>query len=338
MENFDNETIIKIYAAFAVIAAALVAAILGLYGNLKIKQFEIEVQNRKERDRQRLKFYLPLLRFAYTLDRRIGHIITTLDTDWLSKSHLEKIHSKEGFALSPNEKGYFIISSIYIFACFFGWSEAIKKGVDATKPFSEKNRLRKLLSRTKRRIYSRLNISDKPSIFLFDPDISVVSKLFQYEELFNDYLVSMTLTNPRDASKLHKQFQYSIGELMLEKDGEDFRCKSFREFFDAYLDDKKFRYWFAPLENLFIDLSDFEKGKALEIQVQMKNDVRPLRLLAIRYWCRVLMKNMSEQLNIETKPPDEVLDGISESLKKTIKSVKIEELESYLLGIRISHE
>ena len=338
MENFDKDTIIKIYAAFAVIAAALIATILGFYGNLKIKQFEIEAQNKRERAQQRLKFYLPLLRFTYTLDRRIGHILTTLDTDWLAKDHLEKIHNNQGFAVNPDEKGYFIVSSIYIFACFFGWSEAIKKGIDSTKPFLNKNGLILLLSKIKKKILVYLKISGRPNIFLFDPDISVVSKVFQYEELFNEYLISKTLRNPIDACKLHKQFQYSIGELMLEKDGEDFRCKSFREFFNAYLTDEKFRYWFVPLSNLFKDLCNFEKGKTLETQVQMKNDIRPLRLLAIRYWCRVLMKNMSKQLDIETKPPEEVLNGISDDLKKAIQSVEIEKLESFLLGVRINHE
>jgi hypothetical protein len=279
------------------------------------------------------------LRFSDTLDRRIGHILTTLDTDWLAKSHLDSIKNNEGFAVDPNEKGYFILSSIYIFGCFFGWSEAIKQGIDTTRPFSDKGRFRKFLARAKKKTYAFLSVSGTKNIFFFDPDISVVSKLFQYEELFSEYLVSETLVNPIDAGQLHKQFQYSIGELMLEKDGENsLRCKSFREFFDAYVSDPRFRYWFAKLENLFTDLSNFEKGKDLETQVKLKNDVRPLRLLAIRYWCRVLMKNMSEHLDIETKPPDEVLKGISTSLKKTIQSVEIEKLESYLLGVRIHHE
>jgi hypothetical protein len=328
-----------VFTAIAVIFAALVAAILGLYGNLKIKQYEIDTQIEKDKSEQRLKFYLPLLRFSYTLDRRIGHILTTLHEDWLSKSHLEKIHNNQGFALDPNEKGYFIVSSIYIFACFFGWSEAIKKGVDATQPFSKKSDLRKQLSKIQKKIKTLLKIPEKKNVFLFDPDISMVSKVFQYKELFQEYLISKTLTNPKDANELHKQFQYSIGELMLEEDGDGgFRCKSFREFFEAYLNDAKFRYWFVPLENLFVDLSNFEKDKDLETQILMKNDVRPLRLLAIRYWCRVLIKNMSEQLDIETKPPSEVLNGVSDKLKTAIQSVEIEKLESYLLGVRINNE
>lgn len=270
-------------SAIAVISAALIAAVLGLYGNLKIKQMEIEEQIKRDRANQKLKFYLPLLRFCYTLDRRIGHILKVLDTDWLAKSHLERIQRREGFATDPNETGYFISSSIYLIACFFGWTEAIKQGVDSTKQFSQKSRLHRWLSKIRDKIYDKFKLPSRRDIFLFDPDISTISKLFQYEELFNEYLVSKTITSPRDACKLHKQFQYSIGELMLEKDGEvGLRCKSFREFFEVYLSDEKFRWWFVPLENLLIDLSEFEKGKDLEAQVQLKNDVRPLRLLAIR--------------------------------------------------------
>ena len=142
--------------------------------------------------------------------------------------------------------------------------------------------------------------------------------MFQYEELFEEYMATKKLSKPRDAAKLHKQFQYSIGELMLENS-----------------DPENLRYWFALLENLFIDLCSFEANKDIETQVEMKNDIRPLRLLAIRYWLRVLMKNMATELGIDTLPPDKVLEPVSESLKKTIKSLELEKLESYLLGIKI---
>jgi hypothetical protein len=335
----DPQTIQTVLAAVAVIVAAVIAGVLGFYGNFRIKQLEFDAQRRKEETIKRLSFYLPLLRFCNTLDRRIGHILTTLDTDWLAKVHLDKIKSKEGFVINPNEKGYFISSSMYIFACFFGWSEAIKRGVESTKSFSTKNRIHKLLSRAKRKLYNFLHIPVKRDIYHFDPDLSVISKLFQYEELFDEYMATRMLISPRDACKLHKQIQYSIGELMLEKDAKDgYRCKSYREFFTNYVEDEKFRFWFVLLENLFIDLCGFESGKDIETQVQLKHDIRPLRLLAIRYWCRILMKNMSEYLDIETKPPEDVLEGISYSLKKTILSVKIEELESYLLEIKVHPE
>src|ERR1700733_1869218 len=195
-----KETIQNILTGASVILAALIATVLGYYGNLRVKRFEIEVQSRKEEANQRLRFYLPLLRFCDALDRRIGHILTKIDTDWLSKTYLEKIHKKEGFACNPDEKGYFISSSTYIFACFFGWSEAIKRGIASTSQVSESGRLSRWLSRAKRRFLNKLGIADERGAFLFDPDISVVSKLFQYEELFSDYMVSKTLKEPRDAS------------------------------------------------------------------------------------------------------------------------------------------
>jgi len=224
------------------------------------------------------------------------------------------------------------MSSIYTLACFFGWCEAIKKGVDSTKSNTRKTRLPQRLLKYKRLVYARLHIREQTGVSLVDPNISLISRLFQSEELFDVYMTSRKLTLPRDACKMHRHFQYSIGELMLEKDSHDtIRCKSFREFFDAYLNDVRFRYWFAPLENVLIDLTNFQEGKDIETQVEMKNDIRPLRLLAIRYWCGILMKDMAQRLDIEMPAQDDTLKGISEELKRIIVSAKPEALETYLI-------
>ncbi len=333
MRELDYDTMVQIYAGSAVVIAAVLTVLLGFYFQIKIKQFELRTQARKDRAAQRLTFFIPLLRFSYELDGRIGRILDVLDTDWLRSTYLEKIRKNEGFAKNPLETGYFIMSSIYVFACFFGWTEAIKKGVDATEPFSEGGRVRRRLSNIVRYVCQLLGLSARRNVFFFDADISVVRRLFQYQELFKTYITSKKLSNPRDAYKLHRHLQHSIGEMMLQRDGEVFRCKTFREFSDAYRDSENFRYWFVPLEELFIDLSDFEGGKEIETQAEMKNDIRPLRLLAIRYWCRVLMKNLSTDLGIETPPPGDVLEGLSDTLKSTIASVRIEHLELYLAGI-----
>ena len=332
--NFDNDILSRAVNGGAILIGALAGALVAFYGNLRIKQFEHQTQRQKDNASQRLKFYLPLLRFCYDLDKRLKHVLNKLHSDWLAAAHLNKIRDNKGFATDPNEKGYFIMSSIYMLACFFGWCEAIKKGVDSTKSAPERNGVSKWLLKNKKRLYSRLNIRDKASVFLVDPNISLISRLFQHEELFNDYMTSKKLTTPRDACKMHKHVQYSIGELMLEKDGQDnFRCKSFKEFFDAYLNDNRFRYSiYLPLENLLIDLVNFQEGKDIETQVEIKNDIRPLRLLAIRYWCSAFMKDMAQRLDIEMPPQDDILKGVSEELKRIIISAKPEALESYLLG------
>jgi hypothetical protein len=328
MPTLDNDTIVKIFAGFAVLVAAMFAAVFGLYSNVKIKRLEFQTQARKERAAQRLAFHIPLLRFCYELDGRIGRILEHLSSDWLRGSYLEDIQNDQGFAQDPRERGYFIISSVYVFACFFGWTEAIKKGIDATQPLAERGRLRRWASRAWERV-----APPRRRVFFFDHDISMVRRLFQFEELFASYLTSRKFTKPKDACKLHRYFQHSIGEMMLHRDGNVLRCKTFREFYDAYTTDPKYRYWFVLLEQLFIDLSDFAESKNVETQSEMKNDVRPLRLLAIRYWCRILMRNLSRDLGIETPAPEEILDGRSEELKKVIKNVTIEELEKHLVEI-----
>lgn len=324
----DKDTLIKIAVGFVGVVGAIVVALLGLYSQLRIKRLELRAEERRDQAARRLAFHIPLLRLCYELDGRIGRILSNLGTDWLQSSYLEKIHTGEGFARDPREKGYFIMSSVYVFACFFGWTEAIKQGVDATRAMASNEgswntRLLKVLRIVKAEGTGR--------VFIFDHDISVVRRLFQYEELFCTYSLSKKLVSPTDACKLHRHFQHSIGEMMLHRENDAVRCKTFREFYEAYSSDARYRYWFIPLEQLFTDLSGFQPDKDTETQAELKNDIRPLRLLAIRYWCRVLMQNLGREVGIETPTPEDVLNGRSEALRTAIRTVKIEDLEAHLL-------
>jgi hypothetical protein len=339
MPEIDKDTLVKIVAAVAAIIAAFIAGMLGFYTQWRIKRFDKSLAEKKDKERERLRFYIPLLRSLYELDDRFDRIIMNLETDWLNAEYLDKIKNKQGFADNPNNKGYFIISSIYLIASFFGLTEAIKKGVDTTRFSSEKRRIIKLWNSIRTRIYSTFGVTPKLNIFQFDPDITKVCRLFQYEELFRQYMASSDLQNPKDACKLHKHIQHSIGEMMLEKEGENvYRVKSFREFYESYVSDERFRFWFVLIENLFTDLSNFAKEKSLEKKAELKNDIRPLRIIAIQYWCRVLMRNISVQLdlaelNLQTRPPDAVFNGLSDKLKDTIRSYTLENMETYLLGL-----
>jgi hypothetical protein len=335
MPPLDDDTIVKVVAACAVIIAAVIAALVGLYTQIKIKQFELRAQARKDAAAQRLGFYVPLLRFCYELDGRIGRILSALSTDWLRSTYLEQIRQDQGFAEDPRKTGYFIMSSVYVFACFFGWTEAIKKGVDATKPMSERARWRRALARSGQSVNRLLRRKEKTKVFFFDHDISVVRRLFQYQELFKHYAVSRKLSTPRDANKLQRHLQHSIGEMMLQPDGDGYRCKTFREFYEAYRASASFRYWFVSLEELLRDLSDFESDKDVETQAEMKDDIRPLRLLAIRYWSRVLMKNLAKDLGIKTPPPEDVIASVSGPLRTAITFVTSEDLELYIKGIPV---
>ena len=146
--------------------------------------------------------------------------------------------------------------------------------------------------------------------------------MFQHKEFFDNYLNSKNFTNPIDASKLTKHIRHSIGEMMLKKDDKDgeVRVKSFREFFNSYISDDKFRFWILLIEDLFVDLSNFGKDKNIEKQIRKKNDIRPLRIIAIQYWCRVLMQKISEELKLKITPQKakDVLKGLNDELKKLI--------------------
>lgn len=342
LKHLDKTTIINLIATFGVVLAALIAGMLGFFAQWKINQIDNARSEKKGRENQRLKFYIPLLRCLYELDDRFHTIIKNLESDWLDKEHLTRIKDAKGFAEDPNKKGYFIISSIYLIASFFGLSEAIKKGVDTTKFSANRSKIRRVGIKLLKSWYKFFGIKQRFSIFQFDPEITKVCRLFQYEELFKEYMTSKSLVNPIDACKLHKHIQHSIGEMMLEKQGEGrYRVKSFREFYEAYLSDEKFRFWFILIENLFVDLSNFAEEKSIEVKVEMKNDIRPLRIIAMQYWCRVLMKKIASELelgefNLQTRPPENVLFGLSENLKRAIVNFKSDRTETFLLGIKLN--
>lgn len=328
----SDESLLRLVAASAVVLAALVGTLLGFFAQKRLKRYEMRAQALRDRAARRRALHVPLLRFCYELDSRIGRILSMLHEDWLSATYLERFSGNDGFAKDQRQKGYFIVSSVYLFSCFFGWTEAIQRGVDETNRLAEQSALRRWLSRKIRELIAAWRRKGDSAIYFFDRDIHIVRRLFQHQELFDAYSKSKKLSNPRDSCKLHRHLQHSIGEMMLQRDGEVLRCKTFREFVEAY-HDEKFRYWFALLEDLFVDLSGFPVGKDIETQAEMRNDVRPLRLLAIRYWCRILMKNMASDLGIEAPPPEAVLQDVSESLRSTIAEVRVENVEPFLVGI-----
>ncbi|MEP7198088.1 MAG: hypothetical protein ABI851_16340 [Saprospiraceae bacterium] len=342
MHNLDKDTLIKILTGFAVVLSALLAGILGFFVQWKLKQVDNSLLKKKEKENQKIKFHIPLLRNLYELDDRFDKIFKTLHTNWLNGEYLTDIKNKKGFAETPNNKGYFIISSIYLIGVFFGLTEAIKKGVDTTRLINKKNLLQRLYYKVKNLIKRIFGFKTNKNIFQFDPDIAKVRKLFQYEELFKEYIAKMKLDNPKDASILHKHIQQSIGEMMLEKDGEEkYKIKSFSKFFKAYINDESFRFWFVLIENLFIDLTNFDKNSSIEQKIKDKNDIRPLRILAIQYWNRMLMQNISKELNLsefnlQTRPPEELLTTLSNELKNTLINYTLSESETYLMGLNLN--
>ena len=150
------------------------------------------------------------------------------------------------------------------------------------------------------------------------------------------------MIKPIDACKLHKHIQNSIGEMMLEKiKGNHYRIKSFREFYTLYISDVKFRFWFVLIENLFNDLSNFEKDKKLETKVELKNDIRPLRIIAIQYWCRILMSNIAKELeldeqNYETRQANIVISGLSKELQLIIKNYNLQTKDLFISGLNLN--
>ncbi|HEX3068307.1 MAG TPA: hypothetical protein VHX14_07010, partial [Thermoanaerobaculia bacterium] len=185
----DGETYFRVTAAFAALFAALLGGLVGFYAQVKVKSLDFRAETRKSKASQRLSLYLPVLRFCYEFDSRLGRILKNLHTDWLRGSYLAQIQKGKGFADDPRETGYFVMSSVYELACFFGWTEAMRLHVDATKRSSERSRLRRYVSKLWRALRNRLPGQHKPApIYFFDHDISLLRRLFQHQELFNVYV------------------------------------------------------------------------------------------------------------------------------------------------------
>lgn len=46
----------------------------------------------------------------------------------------------------------------------------------------------------------------------------------------------------------------AMGELMMEKEGDEYYCLGYSTFFDKYHSDPKFRNWFVPIERGILEL------------------------------------------------------------------------------------
>jgi len=331
----------KVIGLLTGIILVIIGGVITYFFQYRLKRFDRLIAAKKEQENKKTKLYIPLLRNLYDIDDRFNRIISSLDKDWLNKENLLLIKENKGFAEDPTEKGYFIISSIYLIASFFGIYEVTKKGADLTSIIKKTNWLKRNFNRFVKWTNRKFNIKQNKNIFQFEPEIKKISRLFQFEELFKQYITSRKITNPIDSCKLHKHIQNSVGEMMLEKtEGNHFRIKSFREFFTQYTNDKRFRFWFVLIENMFNDLSNFPQDKTLETQVELKNDIRPLRIIAIQYWCRILMGNIAQELelsnqNYETRSPEKILDGLSDELKSIIKNYRLQSKDVFISGLNL---
>lgn len=309
-DNMSIEVIKIVIPAIVALLSVAIGAILTLLVQKKIKIFDFFL-NEKERKEEESKFYLQLLRYLYDLDDRLKRILQNLHTDWLDSKYLNEIKTHKGFAENPKNKGYLFISTIYMIGCFFGVTAMIRKRVDIKRNSVEKRKHNKI------------------DIFQFDQNIKIISRLFQDTKLFEKYCRNKNFADYKDAN-IYKHFQHSIGEIMIEKISEtNYRVKSFKEFYESYINEESFRFWFILIEEYFTNLCNFETNKELEKQAELKNDIRPLRLIAIQYWCRRLMERILEEsnaieLSFENRKPDDLLnEKLSEELKELISNYNL---------------
>lgn len=296
----------------------VLVVVLGGLGTLGTWLWQIFLENKKdqmERGNRKMKLYKPFIMFLYDFDSRLKKILDSQEPDWFNSKYLNNIKKKKGFAVDPNQKGYYILSSIYLVASFFAYAEIIQKDVEIAKY--------KIKVQKKKKQY-------KEEINYFHPNVLKICGLFRDSSIFKNYLESNDFSNPTDASDIRRHFQHSIGEMMLKKDkNNEFVVKTFKEFFDSYIVDKSFSFWLSKIDGLFVDLPKFD-------EIYIKNDIRPFRIIAIQYWCRKLMEKIFEELDIKEKPESskKVLDRLNDKyVQEIIKNYQQKASTSELMGI-----
>ena len=161
----------------------------------------------------------------------------------------------------------------------------------------------------------------------FDELVTKISRVLRWREMWDD-CDSLSSKNaddqpPRkDAANLYNQFQHSIGDSLITSQGETIGCMSFRAFLKQYKSDKSFRFWFIVVEDYYVGLVDMTEATLME-NVLKSNDVRPLRLLALRYWLAqlaiLLSKKFGPPVDID---PESILSPVPEDIRHAIRSVE----------------
>jgi len=251
------------------------------------------------------KYVLPLLTSSRELENRLTKVLGNLETDWLDKKYIDEIKCGTGFAENPTKKGYFVLSTIYLFAKFFSLLEIISQEVG--------------------HVYDLSTRQEKE----FEDITNTISRIFQYREMWGqcetvhkilDSAKSNGGKERRDAWRLHRQFQHSIGELLIHREGDKVRSMSFKEFFERYVSDKTFRYWCDAIEDYVVDLSCMGRGE-FEDKATGKGDIRIFRIIALRYWLLKLMRSIEKDINVSmSAAPETALDCVPLDIQSAIKN------------------
>ena len=248
------------------------------------------------------RYLVPLLTSARELEDRLAKMLDSLEADWLDRKYIEEIKNGKGFAENPTKTGYFFISTLYLFAKFFSRLETISQEIGHAYELSSRQAKE------------------------FENITNTISRIFQYREMWDQCETVHRIRENcckdkaiRDAWRLHRQFQHSIGELLICREGGRARSMSFKQFFERYITDKAFRYWCDAIEDYVVDLSSMGDG-TYEKKAERNCDMRIFRIVALRYWLLKLMRSIERDINATMDPePRTVLNGVPLDIQKEIE-------------------
>lgn len=286
---------------FSSIALLILTAVIPAIAAYLVARYQYKSEKKNSKDAIVRKYAHPLLSSTRELEDRLSKLLGNLETDWLDSSYINEIKNGEGFAKNPTKKGYFFISTIYLLARYFSYLEIISQEVG--------------------------HLFDLPTqqAKQFEKITNTISRIFQYREMWDhcetiNKIFSSDDNGVRDAWRLHRQFQHSIGELLICREGDRTRSMSFKQFYENYVADKNFQYWCGAIEDYVVDLSSMSDGDYV-VKATKQSDIRIFRIMALRYWLRRLIRTLEEDMDISiSSEPYSALDGIPLDIQNVIAS------------------
>ena len=266
--------------------------------------FEVQLpESLKQRRliRRRIRKYsYPLLQAASDVELRIDNMLRNgVKNDWLGCKIMREIEQGKGFLEDPDKRGYFLLSSLYVFARYFAWVEILRREARFVEfPFG------------------------KESNGLFGV-LHKVNNAFRCTTLWSN---SPEKQHFKDSTGLYRHVQSAIGETMIVERNKELECLSFREFANKYRspENSDFRFWLRSLASYFeglsgVDITDIEK------MLEESGEYRVLRLVAIQYWVFELVCFLDPRFD-RVQPRDldhkqRLLDSLPERYRPAIKDL-----------------
>jgi len=249
------------------------------------------------------KYSYPLLLAANDVELRIERILSIgIKRDWLSSEVVQKVQEGKGFLSNPSEeKGYFYLSTLYVFARYFAWLQIFIQAVghlDAP-PSKELRELTGILAR--------------------------ICNSFRIPDIWGE-----DGRQTKERPTLYRHIQTALGETMIVRRDNDWDCLSFREFVGKYKEPSNewFRFWFDNLDKYYVDLCNIDIEQIDQVEPN-RDRYRILRLVVLQYWFYKLVRFLDKDYKrVQKRKPDHeeiILGRLPNKYKDVVNNIPEED-------------